>query len=156
MDREKFLKEIALSSYSSDFKNSAIAKAFMNDFMSRCVDLLTEGYDKLSYYEEAGMDKRATHIGMTLEYLNVLIKCKDVSELTQALFLSPKTPIIPRAKKDDAVDVSVGKEYADYNDRYKDFVKGLKKLFNRPYSENQIEIDRNKSYVEKLVKSWKK
>lgn len=152
LDREKFLKEIALSSYSSDFKNSAIAKAFMNDFMSRCVDLLTEGYDKLSYYEESGMDKRATHISMTLEYLNVLIKCKDVSELTQALFLSPKTPIIPRAKKDDAVDVSVGKEYADYNDRYKDFVKGLKKLFNRPYSENQSEIDRNKSYVEKLVK----
>ncbi|MDE5616651.1 MAG: UvrD-helicase domain-containing protein, partial [Clostridia bacterium] len=152
LDREKFLNEIALSSYSNDFKSSEIAKAYMRDFTSRCVDFLTEGYDKLSYYETSGMDKRAAHISGTLEYLNALLKCENVLQLTDALVFAPKTPAVPRSKKDDEVDVNVGKEYADYNDRYKDFVKGLKKLFGRDYNENQSEIDRNRPYAELLAK----
>ena len=151
LDREKFLSDIALSSYSSDFKKSALAKSYMQVFLSRCVDLSTEGYDKLSYYEQSGMDKRADHINGTLSYLNVLMKCNDVQQLRDALKLAPKTPAIPRAKKDDATDISAGIEYKDFNDRYKDFVKELKSVFARDYQDDQAIIDKNRHYVVRLV-----
>ena len=151
LDREKFLNEIALSSYSSDFKKSALAKEYMKVFISRCVDLSAEGYDKLSYYEQAGMDKRVEHINGTLNYLDMLAKCKDVEQLSNTLNLAPKIQPIPRSKKDDDVDMSVGAEYKNFNDRYKDFIKDLKGIFGSDYKANQDVVDKNRKYVARLV-----
>lgn len=151
LDRKKFLDEIALSSYSSDFKNSPLAKAYMRTVINRCVELSAEGQDKYSYYEVSGMDRRVEHLGGTLKYLNALLACKDIEQLSEELKLAPKTPPIPRSKKDDEVDISVGNEYKNFNDRYKDFVKGLKGVFDKDYKENQAIVDKNRHYVARLV-----
>ena len=150
LDREKFIDEIALSSYSTDFKKSPLAKAYMQSVISSLVELSTEGYDKLSYYDTMGMTNRADHIKGSLNYINELMKCKDIEQLSQTLKLAPKTPAIPRSKKDD-VDIAIGNEYKNFNDRYKDFVKGLKETLDKDYGENQAIIDKNRHYVQRLA-----
>lgn len=151
LDRKKFLDEIALSSYSSEFKKTSLAKAYMQSVLSSCVELLTEGYDKLSYYEQMGMDNRADHIKGSLDFLKTLMDSKDIEKLSSELKLMPKAKPIPRSKKDDSVDIEVGVEYKYFNDRYKDFVKGLKEVLDKDYSENQAIIDKNRHYVQRLV-----
>ncbi|MDE6614855.1 MAG: UvrD-helicase domain-containing protein, partial [Clostridia bacterium] len=151
LDREKFIDRIALSSYSSEFKNSPLAKAYMQDVLSSCVELSTEGYGKLSYYIEMGMDKRADHIKGSLDYLKMIMERKDIEQLSDTLKLAPKATPIPRSKKDDAVDIDVGIEYKYFNDRYKDFIKGLKEILDKGYRENQAIIDKNRHYVQRLV-----
>lgn len=150
LDREGFLRDTALSSYSPNFKNTPLAKSFMQGLHLQCVDLLTEGYGKLSYFDESSMEKRAAHIKGTLDFLEKLDKCKDIEELNEVVDNAPKTPNLPPSKKDD-VDRSVGADFKKFNDKYKDFLAGLKKIFVRDRVENQAVIDKCRPHVERLV-----
>ncbi|MDE6188941.1 MAG: UvrD-helicase domain-containing protein, partial [Clostridia bacterium] len=151
LDREKFLREVALSSYSPDFKSSPLAKSFMQGFYSKCVDILADGYDKLSYFQTAGMDERANHIQTTLKFMEKLNNCKTVEELSDSLKLAPEFVRLPNTKRGDDVDKSVGADYKKFNDGYKDFVTGSKKIFERDYLQDQALIDKNRRYLERLI-----
>lgn len=151
LDREGFLEQIALSSYSDDFNTTALARKYISDVHSRCIELLSEGYKKRDFFEQSGMDKRVEHISLSLNFLQVVDRTKNVRELCDAIVLAPSIPNVPVSKRGDDVDKSVGEDYKEYNSAYKDFVNGIKIVFGDGYEKCQERIAAVRPYLSKLV-----
>ncbi len=153
LDREDCLNRLAFLCYDGEFKDSPLAKAFIDIVKADAAPLIEEGEEKLALFTREGMAKRQQHISLTLQMLRGIANAKDVKELAGYLDLLPRIETVPRSKKDDDVDKSIGEDYKAYNSRCKEFIFGkLKdKMFSQPYDVMQENIFRSRGYVERLV-----
>ncbi len=151
LDRDKYLDEVAFSCYGDDFKLCALAKNFLAETHSRCVDLIDEGQSKEAYFKSAHMDKRREHVEFTLLLLNKIFNTRTLEELAETVRFAPDIARLPSSKKNDDADKEIGNDYKAYNDSVKDFFKSLKGVFTLSYDDAQLDIARNKKYLVSLV-----